>query len=228
MRCLSLCLLLALTGLALADPPSLVLPDAVQGEAGAFVVVRASTEGRQVRWVALDRGLNVFPGELLREGKTTVVTAVRPGTYRLAAITSLNDELSDLVVTRVVIGGEPTPDPKPDPPPDPKPDPRPTKCWVVIIEETSQAAVDRGRWIVDPGLAKYIQSKGWRYRIADKDAVDADGKPPRDLAGYIERAKQRGTLPYLFIVDERGKVRTEGQLPRTPAELLTTLQRIGG
>lgn len=118
-----LLILLLLPASLAAVPPSLSVPKEVKGETSEFLRVDAVTDGKQVRWFALDRGLSVFPSDLLKDSKLTVVIAARPGSYRLAAITCLADELSDLVVTTVTIGGGPDPTP-PDPtPPDPTPPP---------------------------------------------------------------------------------------------------------
>jgi hypothetical protein len=109
-------LALALT-LCAGPPPE--LPAEVKGDVGAFVRVPAKTEGKSVRWVALDAGLNVFPAELLKDSRTAVVTAPVAGRYRLLAYTAQGDEPSDPAICVVVIGVPPPPDPPPQPPPDP-------------------------------------------------------------------------------------------------------------
>lgn len=93
----------------------LKLPDKVTGEPGEFIRVPATTSGKVVKWVVLDKGLNLFPVDLLKDSKTAVVTAKEKGTYRLMAYTALADDASDPAITKVVVGGE---DVKPPPPPD--------------------------------------------------------------------------------------------------------------
>lgn len=95
----------------------LVVPSEVRGEVAEFVSVIASTDGKIVRYVALDAGLQVFPSSLLANQRATVVTSARPGRYRLLAYTSVADIPTDPVITIVVIGGA-APPPLPPPPVD--------------------------------------------------------------------------------------------------------------
>lgn len=106
-----------------AAPPTLEVPALVKGEPGAFVRVAARTEGKVVRWIPLDPGLSVFPSDLLRDSKQTVVVGARAGRYRLLAITCLGDELSDPVVCTVLLGDTPPVPPGPSPDPAPPTDP---------------------------------------------------------------------------------------------------------
>lgn len=103
-----------------AAPPSITIPDRVKGEPGAFVRVTATTDGKNVRWIALTPGLAVFPADLLRDSRTTVVVALRPGAYRLLALTAVGDELSEPAECVVEIAGDPPP-PGPEPPTPPAP-----------------------------------------------------------------------------------------------------------
>lgn len=103
--------------------PKLVLPVTVSGDVGAFVTVTAETNGSQVRWVGVTPGLNVFPAELLKDSRSTVVTASREGSYTLLAYTAINNVPSQPALMQVVIG-KPAPPPGPEPKPDPD-DPNP-------------------------------------------------------------------------------------------------------
>ena len=91
----------------------LVVPAEVRGEVAEFVTVIASTEGKVVRYVALDAGLQVFPSSLLANQRATVVTSARPGRYRLLAYTSVADVPTEPVITTVIIGGSTPPVPPP-------------------------------------------------------------------------------------------------------------------
>lgn len=94
----------------------LSLPAELRGQVAEFVSVIASTEGKVVKFVALDPGLQVFPSALLNNQKATVVTSAKPGKYRLLAYTSVADTPSDPVITTVIIGGtSPPPSPVVDP-----------------------------------------------------------------------------------------------------------------
>lgn len=102
----------------LASGQSLKLPAEVRGSPGAFIVVRAETDGTKVKWFSLSAGLNVFPAELLADKKATVITANVPGRYKLMAWTAKGDEPSDPAIVDVVIGDVP---PVPPVPPGPVP-----------------------------------------------------------------------------------------------------------
>jgi hypothetical protein len=148
---------------------------------------------------------------LTKDGKTTKETAA-PHTVKIVG----------------------TPDPKPpDPPgpipPDPpKPPPGPiTKAWVVVVEENTQASAIRGLYFADPALKDYIVKKGWKFRSTDKNVKDASGNTPADLKPYVDIAKDK-TLPWLFVIDQSGKLPYEGALPSSPAEMLALLKKIGG
>lgn len=92
-----------------AEPPSLTLPEKVQGKVGSFITIAAQTPGKNVSWLVIDPGLNLFPSELLRDTKTAIVVAAQPGTYRILAAAALGDEVSALVVCKVIVGDEQAP-----------------------------------------------------------------------------------------------------------------------
>jgi hypothetical protein len=77
------------------------------------VTVIATTEGKVVRYVALDQGLQVFPSSLLANQRATVVTSAKPGRYRLLAYTSVADVPTEPVITTVIIGSSTPPVPPP-------------------------------------------------------------------------------------------------------------------
>jgi hypothetical protein len=91
----------------------LVVPAEVRGEVAEFVTVIATTEGKVVRYVALDAGLQVFPSSLLANQRATVVTSAKPGRYRLLAYTSVADVPTEPVITTVIIGSSTPPVPPP-------------------------------------------------------------------------------------------------------------------
>jgi hypothetical protein len=101
--------------LGLAAPP-VDVPKEVAGEPGAFVTVRAKTDGKVVRFVPLDPGLNLFPPDLLADKKAAVFTAPAAGRYRVLVYSSVKDDPTEPAVVTVVIGGaQPAPEPKPKP-----------------------------------------------------------------------------------------------------------------
>ena len=119
-----------------AQAQTLKLPTEVRGDPGAFIRVPAETDCKEVRWFPIDRGLNVFPVELLRDSKTAIVTASRPGKYRLLAYTAKGDVPSLPAECYVIVGDVPPgPDPVPPIPPIP-PTPSP-------LTPAFQAAYDK-------------------------------------------------------------------------------------
>lgn len=100
--------------------PTLTLPAEVKGDPGAFVRIAATTNGREVKWIAVTPGLNVFPAEMLRDSRSTVVVASAEGRYQLLAYTALDGLPSDPATTTILIGSAPPPQPPgPAPPPVP-------------------------------------------------------------------------------------------------------------
>lgn len=110
----------------------------------------------------------------------------------------------------------------------PKPGPFSGKFSMIVIEETTDAANNRGQFFADKDLQAYLAAKlVGKARIADKDVVDATGQPPKDLVPYLNRAKGKA-LPQVYLVAPDGTVLMEGDLPKTPAELLAALRKVGG
>lgn len=167
------------------------------------------------------------------------------GTYRVELLAASYDEKTkrqsfEEAFAEVKIGdGTPEPNPPTPNPPGPGPNPpTPTpaikKGWVVVIEETSEAAADRGKWLGDKALHAFFKSNGWQAAVADKDVKDKkDGGTPGSLAPYIERAKAAVAAgkkyPQIYIVDDATRnVVFEGGPPASPAEFLKLLQSYRG
>ena len=117
------------------DPPTPLKVADVRAVVGDWIVLRAETEGRIIRWKSLDRGLRIAPPELaLRDPKATLATASRPGKYRVVCVTAKGDVPSEIVEFIVIV--EPDgPDP---PPPEPKP-PEPIDPLTRKLREAFQA-----------------------------------------------------------------------------------------
>jgi hypothetical protein len=141
----------------------------------------------------------------------------------------------DLVIRRTleIVGGDaprPAPVPPTPPAPDPKPSPAPVepgKRFILVIEETNDGGLERGKMFADRDLFARIKSQGHVWRAADKDTVDAKGQPPADLKPYLDRAKGQ-QLPRLFVIDPAGRVLVEEQLPSTPGAVLDLIKKAGG
>lgn len=141
-----------------ADP--LKLPREVQGQPGKFIPIKAETMGKQVRWRALDPGLEILDDlPSLKEGKEIRCIACKPGRYRVEAYTSINDEPTPIVVCTVVIGDAPPgPNPPPNPnPPNPNPpnppiDPLIAKLSAALVADGGSTPVNRAQLIALSGL----------------------------------------------------------------------------
>ena len=188
-----------------SELPTLTLPEVVTGKPGAFIKVSATTNGREVRWQALDDGLNVFPGEMLKDSKSTVVTG-EAGEHRLMAYTALADVPSDPAVCIVRITGPPKPEPKPDPRPEPRPEPQPdpkptpvvttTTLWLVSIDD--QLARGAGSILTDVGFWNQIRASGHQFAAVDKNNPAA--------AMYSSKITQAGmSVPCMVIMDAATK-----------------------
>lgn len=130
-------------------------------------------------------------------------------------------------VTVTIGEGKPDPVP-PGPRPGPQPPPAPLRqLWMIWVEETADATKDRGKLLSDKALNDRVRAKGHRWRVVDKDAVNSDGRPPADLAPWIERGKKAG-LPRLYLVDQDGRILDEGPAPKDAAEALKRVEKVGG
>jgi len=91
--------------------PTIELPARITGQIGAFVTIPAKTESKSVKWVSIDKGLNIFPVDLLKDSKTLIVTAQSEGAYRVFAYVGDAFGPSDPAFTTVLIGENPEPIP---------------------------------------------------------------------------------------------------------------------
>ncbi len=97
----------------------LTVPPEIKGDPASFIVIEAKTEGKTVKFVPLDAGIQVFPSRLLSDPKSTVVVAQKAGKYRVLCYSALpSGEPTDPVITTVIVGDY-TPPLPPNPPPAP-------------------------------------------------------------------------------------------------------------
>lgn len=237
MRRLSVALVLFLA--ATASGQTITLPAEVKGNPEAFLSVPATTDGKVVRWVTMDAGLNVFPVELLKDSKTAVVTGPK-GRYRLLAYTAVGDVPSAPAICVVVIGEAPPvppvpPGPDPVPPgPTPGPAPIPTAGFrFMIVEETSERSklpADQReiigstvlRLALAAACAKGPDGKTPEWRIFDKDApMAAESKLWQDAM-----ARPRKSLPWLIV--SNGTSGFEGPLPANMTETMAIIEKYKG
>lgn len=167
-------------------------------EGGSELKVRAVAE--QQAWKVYDRG----------QDQLIVVAAVVNG---------------KLVVEEFKAPFTPEPNPQPNPKPDPQPNPQPGPKTVLWIEETSDRTPSQAAAVIDAQIRAALQAAKWSLRVVDKDVVDETGKPPADLAPYIESAKAAG-LPRVFILQDVRELYA-GAAPSSVSSFLDLLRRYG-
>jgi len=210
---LALLSVFAAVALATASPPVVTLPAEIRGDASAFVVVKPSEvkDADAVKFVPLDAGLSVFPGDLLTDKKVTVVVAAKAGRYRLLAYAGNKDGASEPALTTLVIGGATVPPPV-DPPKDP-PVVTPTKLHFMVVRPngpiapSTEAAMNLSAW-------SEVKAAGHTYSDLPFDALP-------------ESAKLKFTgqpLPFLLTWEHKGgqivlTERPAGKMPTTDTDL---------
>jgi hypothetical protein len=205
------------------DVPFVKLPAVVVGKAGAWIVVKAEVQGGPPQWYFPDAGLervnltDLLGDELAARVPGVVVTADKPGKYRLVAFNAKGDKASKPALTVIdverpageAVAGAAGP------------------YFVVAVGDTAASANELGRLFADPALAGHFRERGHRLRLVHRDSVAADGRPPRDVARFLEAAAAAGRYPQIFLVDRQGK--TVGQSdPTTAQTILEFLKRYGG
>lgn len=91
------------------------LPPEVKSPVGSFVVITATFDGSDIKYIPLTEGLQVLPPELLKDNKSFVAVANKAGNYKLMAISCKDNKLSNPAYTTIKVGTDPD---KPVPPPD--------------------------------------------------------------------------------------------------------------
>lgn len=223
-------LLIALT---LAQPPGV---PTVSGErnvaAGRLVrlVVDSPQQGEVYFWdVSPDSAADAY--EL---GNQLVFTGT-PGAYtvKLRVLTPLAAGGFSQQSVRIAcsIGGAGPQPPQPPNPPNPPNPPAPVvgtpPYFLVVVEESKESTAARAWVYSDPVLNARMREKGHKWRIVDQNVVGPDGRPPADVARFMDLARGKA-LPQLYVVDQKGKLIEQGNLPATPADVSAWLTKLGG
>jgi len=162
-----------------------------------------------------------------------LVVCRSPGAYDLGFVAASRGRIQETWGKLVATGHQPPIPPPPPPPPPPpippdppKPPPPPISKKVtglVVIEETAEATAARGAFFADADLWKHITQNKIVWRIADKDQRDVNGKLPKDIEPYMERAKTM-KLPALWLFAGTECVADGIPMPKTPKLLLEVLK----
>lgn len=118
-------LLMSILSLAVAQDPAspLDVPTPKPGKVGRYIGLKAETKGEVVIWKALSEGIDfIDPIFAPKDQRVTGVIADVPGTYKVMAITAVENKPYFVVVEVVFEGKEPPPPPKPPVPPGPSND----------------------------------------------------------------------------------------------------------
>lgn len=152
-----------------------------------------------------------------------------PGEYPIVFVVVKNNRPVEASRVLVVVKGATPPKPEPPTPEPPKPEPiKEQSLGIIVIEETKDAAANRGLYFIDSALRQRIADKKHKWIAADKDVTDGLGQVPKDMARYLDMAKGK-TLPYVFLIPANGGALVhQGPLPKTPAELIELLKSKGG
>ncbi|HEY1191067.1 MAG TPA: hypothetical protein VGE74_25765 [Gemmata sp.] len=207
--------------------PPVDVPAEVKGDVGAFVTVRGKTDGAVVRFHPLDAGLNVFPSDLLTDRKATVVSAAKPGRYRLLAYSSVKDDPTEPAIVTVVIGGAPAPGPTP---PGPQPEPSPPDALksfraVLVIETGATLTKEQFATVYAKSVADWLGANctNGEWRRYDRDArADADTAALNAL--WAAAKPQLKSVPCV-AVERNGAVRVI-PIEGTPEALIQALTKL--
>jgi hypothetical protein len=224
--------------LLLLPPPAaaqtLTLPDKVQAD-GSLVVVKATTDCKDLRWLVIDPGITLVPPDLLKNSLTALVVVGKTGSYRLLAVGAKGDA-SVVAMTTIVVGTPPDPGPGPGPGPDPKPDPKPvpaSKVKVLIIEDKkvrTSLPADQVWVLTGRAMRDYLNTVcapedqlgyGKAWAIWDK-STDVSNVPKfwQDAL-----ARPRTSLPWLHIANDKGEFLYGGPLPVTTAATVAVIAK---
>lgn len=212
---------LLLIPLLLAAAPAVKVPATIDVKSGTFVPIRANTESKSVTYVALDEGVTLFPSDMLRDARSTVVMITKPGrkTYRILAYGSVNNEQTEPAIIKLVVdGGNPEPTPDPDLPPSPQPV-TPTKVQLMVVIESvniGKLTREQQAMIYSQEFRDYLSSvthpapKDWRI-------VDPDDKQLEEETFKTLLSKRTVDVPCV-IMDVAGTLK-QTALPETLSDL---------
>lgn len=196
--------------LVLGVDPAVKLPQEITGQPGEFITIKPETNGKVVRFVALDLGLNLFPSDLLADKTATVANAVQPGRYRVLAYTALEGVPSAPSIVTVVVGGAVPPKPV-----NPVVPPQPADPLAEAI-----AAIYGGN--VEPGRDEKRRALAGVYRRAEPMVDDTRARTTGELYLLVRQLSRQVLADGdLRAVRDRLNQELDGQLPTQADTVLT-------
>ncbi len=184
----------------------------------AGVVVGVVTSQTPGGWIVLAEGFQPVPAKAFdtsADGARGIIVEAPPGTYGEMFFPS--GQAKQPIVTRLVLGGTPSPpkppDPKPPTPPD-VPDPISGPLSVVVIRDPSTLTADQTNTLLELRTHSLIAPRGPPDLIVlDRDAKNSDEQPHPVLAGYLAKKPAAAAFPYYFLVDgDSSRIVEHGEL----------------
>jgi hypothetical protein len=116
------------------------------------------------------------------------------------------------------IGARGCPEPTPPTPPTPH-----AGLLAVVVEDPAARTNAQAQILASPEIAAWLKAHDAQWLWAPINAKDPDGKTPPKLKPYIERAAGK-TLPQILLLDAKGEVQWQSELPSDPESTLKLLQ----
>lgn len=145
-------------------------------------------------------------------------TARKPGTY--GVIVDWNNAPAQLLIHRIVVGGQPDP---PDPPDPPGPNPGGKKQFAFWVEgnDLDNLSLPRRGMVTGQAFREGLITKGHRF-VGRLDPDQAD-KAPEDIKPWYVAGKGK-TGPHLLLAPLDGGTIVAHALPETEAETLKLIE----
>jgi hypothetical protein len=138
---------------------------------------------------------------------TAQLRLLRPGAVAL---------LTCAVLT--TIGARGCPEPTPPTPPTPH-----AGLLAVVVEDPATRTPTQAQILASPEIAAWLKQNQAQWIWAPIDAKDPQGNTPAKLKPYIERAAGK-PLPQILLLDAKGEVQWQSQLPSDPESTLKLLE----
>jgi hypothetical protein len=110
--------------------------------------------------------------------------------------------------------------PEPTPPTPPTPH---AGLLAVVVEDPAQRTNAQAQILASPEIAAWLKAHDAQWLWAPINAKDPDGNTPPKLKPYIERAAGK-PLPQILLLDAKGDVTWQGNLPNDPESTLKLLE----